>query len=107
MRPFMLCDFISDGIMRLFRLNDPKALDETVTEEGSSTCRRGRGAGCDRETERDTITNILDFNDTTVSEVMTHRTDICAVSESATIEDVRRSPPRGGLLPPAGLPRGH
>lgn len=33
MRPFMkLCDFISDGIMRLFG-NDPKALDETVTEE--------------------------------------------------------------------------
>ena len=89
MRPFMkLCDFISDGIMRLFG-NDPKALDETVTEEEIlHMVGEGEELGVIEETERDMITNILDFNDTTVSEVMTHRTDICAVSESATIEDV-------------------
>ena len=89
MRPFMkLCDFISDGIMRLFG-NAPKALDETVTEEEIlHMVGEGEELGVIEETERDMITNILDFNDTTVSEVMTHRTDICAVSESATIEDV-------------------
>lgn len=89
MRPFMkLCDFISDGIMRLFG-NDPKALDETVTEEEIlHMVGEGEELGVIEETERDMITNILDFNDTTVSEVMTHRTDICAVSKSATIEDV-------------------
>lgn len=89
MRPFMkLCDLISDGIMRLFG-NDPKALDETVTEEEIlHIVGEGEELGVIEETERDMITNILDFNDTTVSEVMTHRTDICAVSESATIEDV-------------------
>lgn len=89
MRPFMkLCDLISDGIMRLFG-NDPKALDETVTEEEIlHMVGEGEELGVIEETERDMITNILDFNDTTVSEVMTHRTDICAVSESATIEDV-------------------
>lgn len=33
MHPFvLLCNFISDGLMRLLG-NDPKALDETVTEE--------------------------------------------------------------------------
>lgn len=89
MRPFMkLCDLISDGIMRLFG-NDPKALDETVTEEEIlHMVGEGEEMGVIEETERDMITNILDFNDTTVSEVMTHRTDVCAVSEDASIEEV-------------------
>lgn len=89
MRPLMrLCDLISDGVMRLFG-NDPKALDETVTEEEIlHMVGEGEEKGVIEETELDMITNILDFNDTTVSEIMTHRTDICAVSEDSTIEDV-------------------
>lgn len=89
MRPFMrLCDLISDGVMRLFG-NDPKALDETVTEEEIlHMVGEGEEMGVIEENERDMITNILDFNDTTVSEVMTHRTDICAVSEDSTIDEV-------------------
>ncbi len=89
MRPLMrLCDLISDGVMRLFG-NDPRALDETVTEEEIlHMVGEGEEKGVIEETELDMITNILDFNDTTVSEIMTHRTDICAVSEDSTIEDV-------------------
>ncbi len=89
MRPFMkLCDLISDGIMRLCG-NDPKALTETVTEEEIlHMVGEGEEKGVIEETELDMITNIFDFNDTTVSEIMTHRTDICAVSEDSSIEDV-------------------
>lgn len=89
MRPFMkLCDWISDGVMRLFG-NDPKALDETVTEEEIlHMVGEGEELGVIEENERDMITNILDFNDTTVSEVMTHRTDICAVDEDSPISEV-------------------
>ena len=89
MRPFMkLCDLISDGVMRLLG-NDPKALGETVTEEEIlHMVGEGEEKGVIEENELDMITNILDFNDTTVSEVMTHRTDICAVSEDSSITDV-------------------
>ena len=89
MRPFMkLCDLISDGFMRLFG-NDPEALDETVTEEEIlHIVDEGEELGVIEENDRDMITNILDFNDTTVTEIMTHRTDICAIEENATIDEV-------------------
>lgn len=88
MRPLMkLCDLISDGVMRLFG-NDPRALDETVTEEEIlHMVGEGEEMGVIEENERDMITNILDFNDTTVTEIMTHRTDICAISEDASIAE--------------------
>ena len=45
----------------------------------------GEEKGVIEENERDMITNIFDFNDTTVTEIMTHRTDICAIDEESTI----------------------
>ena len=86
MHPFvLLCNFISDGLMRLLG-NDPKALDETVTEEEIlHMVGEGEEKGVIEENERDMITNIFDFNDTTVTEIMTHRTDICAIDEESTI----------------------
>lgn len=66
--------------------NDPKALDETVTEEEIlHMVGEGEEKGVIEENERDMITNIFDFNDTTVTEIMTHRTDICAIDEESTI----------------------
>ena len=86
MHPFvLLCNLISDGLMRLLG-NDPKALDETVTEEEIlHMVGEGEEKGVIEENERDMITNIFDFNDTTVTEIMTHRTDICAIDEESTI----------------------
>ena len=86
MHPFvLLCNFISDGLMRLLG-KDPKALDETVTEEEIlHMVGEGEEKGVIEENERDMITNIFDFNDTTVTEIMTHRTDICAIDEESTI----------------------
>ena len=40
------------------------------------------------ETEKDMIANILDFNDITAGEVMTHRTDIAAVPDDADLGQV-------------------
>lgn len=86
MHPFvLLCNLISDDLMRLLG-NDPKALDETVTEEEIlHMVGEGEEKGVIEENERDMITNIFDFNDTTVTEIMTHRTDICAIDEESTI----------------------
>lgn len=48
----------------------------------------GEEKGVIEETERDMITNILDFKDTTAEETMTHRTDIVAVEDDASISQV-------------------
>ncbi|WP_369298072.1 hemolysin family protein [uncultured Neglectibacter sp.] len=85
-KPFLLlCARISNGILRLFRI-DPKSLEDAVTEEEIlQIVGEGEEKGVIEETEKDMIANILDFNDTTVGETMTHRTDILAVADDASI----------------------
>ncbi len=86
--PFpILCAHISNGILRLFRI-DPKTLDDAVTEEEIlQIVGEGEEKGVIEETEKDMIANILDFNDTTAEETMTHRTDIIAVADDASISE--------------------
>lgn len=85
-KPFLLlCARISNGILRLFRI-DPKSLEDAVTEEEIlQIVGEGEEKGVIEETEKDMIANILDFNDTTAGETMTHRTDILAVADDASI----------------------
>lgn len=85
-KPFLLlCACISNGILRLFRI-DPKSLEDAVTEEEIlQIVGEGEEKGVIEETEKDMIANILDFNDTTAGETMTHRTDILAVADDASI----------------------
>lgn len=87
--PFLaVCAHISNGALRLCRI-DPKALDNAVTEEEIlQMVGEGEEKGVIEETEKDMIANILDFNDTTVGETMTHRTDITAVADTAPVAEV-------------------
>ena len=87
--PFLkLCATIANGILRLCRI-DPHILDDLVTEEEIlQMVGEGEEKGVIEETERDMITNILDFKDTTAEETMTHRTDIIAVEDTDTISQV-------------------
>lgn len=87
--PFLkLGALIVNGILRLCRI-DPHVLDEPVTEEEIlQMVGEGEEKGVIEETERDMITNILDFKDTTAGETMTHRTDIVAVEDDAAIAQV-------------------
>ena len=87
--PFLkLCATIANGILRLCRI-DPHILDDLVTEEEIlQMVGEGEEKGVIEETERDMITNILDFKDTTAGETMTHRTDIIAVEDTDTISQV-------------------
>lgn len=85
-RPFLLlCAHTANAILRLCRI-DPKALDGEVTEEEIlQMVDEGEEKGVIEETEKDMIQNILDFNDTTAEETMTHRTDIIAVADDASV----------------------
>lgn len=64
---------------------DPNAPEEDVTEEEiREMVDAGEETGAIEETEKDMIANILDFNDITVGQVMTHRTDVIALEDSET-----------------------
>lgn len=72
---------IVNGLLRLGHI-DPKSLDDIVTEEEIlQMVGEGEESGVIEGTEKDMIRNILDFNDTTASETMTHRTDVVAISD--------------------------
>lgn len=87
--PFLkFCAMIVNGILRLCGI-DPHILDDPVTEEEIlQMVGEGEEKGVIEETELDMITNILDFKDTTAEETMTHRTDIIAVEDTASIAEV-------------------
>lgn len=88
-RPLLaLSTWISNGLLRLFHI-DPHALEDAMTEEEIlRLVGKGEETGVIEETEKDMIANILDFNDTTAEETMTHRTDIIAVEDCATIAEL-------------------
>lgn len=74
--------------VRLFGV-DPNAENEHVTEEEiRMMVDVGEEKGTIHETERVMINNVFEFNNKTVSEVMTHRTDIAALPIEASLEEV-------------------
>lgn len=84
----VLCDNVSNGILRVFGAN-PHLLDDTFTEEEILfMVDEGQEKGIIDKSESEMISNILDFNDKTAEEMMTHRTDVTAVSDEDSIEDI-------------------
>lgn len=74
-------------VLRLFRI-DPNDNDKEVTEEEiRMMVDVGSESGNIEDTEREMIDNVFEFNDTEVSEVMTHRKKIVAIPDDASYED--------------------
>ena len=90
-RPFIaLLSVSTNFVMRLLGLN-PNDGEQTVTEEEIlMMVDAGEEKGVIGENAKDMISNIFDFSDTTVVEVMTHRTDIHAVEDTSSVQDVVR-----------------
>ena len=55
---------------------------------------------------RNIIANIFDFNDTNVRQIMTDRTDLVAVEDTESVQDVVDSGSAGRLFPDSGVSRG-
>ena len=87
--PFVrLLEVTTNAISRLFGVSENE--EEIVTEEEiKMMVDQGEENGTIEEEEKELINNVFEFNDITVSEIMTHRTDIFAV-------DINMSP--GELL---------
>lgn len=79
---------ISLGIAHLLGA-DPRKDAEVVTEEEiRMLVDTGSEMGFIEESQKEMINNIFEFDDTTVGDVMTHRTEVAAVEKNAKISDV-------------------
>lgn len=80
--------FSTNCIVRLLGF-DPNADEENVTEEEiRMMVDVGEEKGVIEEVQKEMINNVFEFDDITVSDIMTHRTEIVAVEVDDSIEDV-------------------
>ncbi len=91
MKPFVTVNtFVANTFVKLFGV-DPSKLDVNITEEEiRMMVDAGGGMGSIDENEMEMINNIFEFDNTSVEDIATHRTDIVAVPVEATIEDIKR-----------------
>lgn len=87
--PFVkLLTYSTNVIVRLFGV-DPNANDDQVTEEEiRMMVDVGEERGAIQDTEKMMINNIFEFDNKTVSDVMTHRTNIFAIPVDYTLKEV-------------------
>ncbi len=79
--------FSTNVVSSLFGVKENE--EETVTEEEiRMMVEVGEEKGTIEEQEKELINNVFEFNDKTVSEIMTHRTDIYALDIKDNIEDI-------------------
>ncbi len=80
--------FSTNFFVRLLGVN-PDEEDKAVTEEEiRMMVDVGEEKGTIHENEKEMINNIFEFNNKTVTDVMTHRTDISALSVDSTLGEV-------------------
>ena len=79
--------FVTNTISKLFGVSETD--EETVTEEEiKMMIDQGEEKGTIEEEEKELINNVFEFNDITVSEIMTHRTDIFALDINTSAEEL-------------------
>ena len=77
----------TNAISKLFGVGENE--EEIVTEEEiKMMVDQGEESGTIEEEEKELINNVFEFNDITVSEIMTHRTDIFAVDINTSAEEL-------------------
>ena len=88
-KPFVgILSVSTNAILKLLHI-DPTSQTEQVTEEEiRMMVDVGNEEGSIEKDEADMIDNIFEFDDITAEDVMTHRTDVAAVENTATVMDV-------------------
>ncbi len=80
--------FSTNLVLRIIGIN-PDDHEKTVTEEEiRMMINVGRETGSIHDSEKEMIENIFEFNDTQVSEIMTHRTDLVSLNCDAPFDEV-------------------
>ena len=86
--PFVkLLTITTNAISKIFGVGENE--EEIVTEEEiKMMVDQGEESGTIEEDEKELINNVFEFNDITVSEIMTHRTDIFAVDINMSADEL-------------------
>jgi len=89
-RPFVaMLSHSTNTVARLFGVGPDDGDQNNVTEEEiRMMVDVGEETGAIEESEKVMINNIFEFNDRTASDVMTHRTEIYAVEDTASLSDI-------------------
>ncbi|MBR5485688.1 MAG: HlyC/CorC family transporter [Oscillospiraceae bacterium] len=86
MLPFSwLLSILAGFIVRVFGVTNAEKPENVTEEEIRMLVDASNEIGEIEQTEKDMINSIFEFDDTTVSEVMTHRTEVCALDQHTTI----------------------
>jgi len=88
-KPFVkFLSFSTNFIIRLFG-GDPDVNEDRITEEEIRMMMDvGEEKGVIMDSEKEMIDNIFEFDNTDVSDVMTHRTNIAAIPVDSTLDEV-------------------
>ena len=79
--------FITNSISKILGIGENE--EETVTEEEiKMMIDQGKEKGTIEEGEKELLNNVFEFNDITVSEIMTHRTDIFAIDQDISLTEL-------------------
>ena len=77
----------TNGVLRLMRI-DPHADEETVTEEEiRMMVDVGGEKGVIEDVQKEMIDNIFEFDDITVADIMTHRTDMVCIDDDEPLSE--------------------
>lgn len=90
MSPFVkLLTWSTDCVSKIFGVN--KETEDTVTEEEiRMMVDVGEEKGTIRNEEKEMINNVFELNDTEVSEIMVHRTEMYALDKELTVSEVSK-----------------
>lgn len=91
LRPLTFCmQVVMNGVIRLLGIK-PSELIDNVTEEGiMSMVNEGHEQGVLEANEAQMISNIIEFDEKEVCDIMTHRKKIVAISSELSIEEALR-----------------
>ncbi len=84
-----ICSGISKFLMKLLGLDRIQEEDPVTEAEILSQVETAGDSGAIDDDQREMINNIFEFDDVLVSDLMTHRTDVIAVADTAPVAEVR------------------
>lgn len=88
-KPFVaLLSRSTNTVARAFGVGPGDDPNNVTEEEIRMMVDVGEESGAIEESEKDMINNVFEFNDRTAGEIMTHRTEISAVEDTAALSDI-------------------
>jgi putative hemolysin len=81
----------------IFRIKKPEIDSEVTEEEILMMVDAGSDTGAIEESQAEMISNIFEFSDTLISDIMTHRTDIVGVKSSASPLEIAEKSAESGF----------